>query len=188
MNLRVKGCWGAWPERARGAGSGLLPVPSNRQRLPLGYDPARAAETFRLRRLRITPQRLAVFEALADLPDHPTAEQVHARVVLRMPHVTLKTVYSVLRDMEHAGLVQPLPVGSGAVRWDVQVRAHAHFVCTRCGRLLDLPVDPTVLLPLARRRVRARTVDGAVLVFRGRCDRCPDPPAPQGFEDPGRSR
>lgn len=152
------------------------------------YDPARAAEIFRLRRLRITPQRRAVFEALAHPLDHPTAEQIHARVVARLPGVTLKTVYSVLRDMEEAGLLRPLAVGAGAVRWDLDTRPHGHFLCRRCGRLLDLPVDPTVLLPLVRRLVRARAVEGVTLVFCGRCHRCADPSGSGRFEDPGRSR
>ncbi len=45
---------------------------------------------------------------------------------------------------------------AGATRWEPRPTPHAHFVCDDCSRLVDLPVDPTILLALAQRSSRFR--------------------------------
>lgn len=132
----------------------------------------RAKAAYRRRHKRLTPQRLAVLHALADLSDHPTTEQVHARVARSLPRVSLRTVYAALHELQAMGVVQVLAVGFGAVRWDPDPRPHAHLACSRCGTLFNLPVDPMVLAPLARRAARSNILMHAVLTFYGVCARC----------------
>jgi Fur family peroxide stress response transcriptional regulator len=131
-------------------------------------SPAELTQRFRAEGLKVTPQREAVFRALVDDVDHPTAEAVHARVTAEMPTVSLRTVYQVLNDLTSMGELNALDLGLGAARFDPNVETHHHLVCTSCGKVRDVYVDP-VAVPVS---ALGFTVDSAEVVFRGRCDDC----------------
>ena len=137
--------------------------------------PAELTQRFRARGLKVTPQREAVFRALVDNVDHPTAESVHAAVTAVMPSVSLRTVYQVLNDLASMGEINALDLGLGAARFDPNVDTHHHLVCVECGKVRDVYVEP-VAVPAGV----GFTVDRAEVVFRGRCDGCaPVPDRPQ---------
>lgn len=132
------------------------------------------AERFRVEGRKLTPQRVAVFEALEGNDRHPTAEAVHAAVVAELPMVSLRTVYQVLHDLEDLGELQVLDLGTGSVRFDPHVGTHHHLVCTACGKVRDLDAD--LALDLVGAQPAAAdlgfTVERADVVLRGRCDDC----------------
>ena len=59
--------------------------------------------------VRVTPQRLAIAEAVLNSTDHPTVQQIHERVQQHFPSMTLATVYSTLGVLSKSGLIQELP-------------------------------------------------------------------------------
>ena len=130
--------------------------------------PSELVERFREQGLKVTPQREAVFRALLGNELHPTAESVHAAVTAEMPNVSLRTVYQVLNDLAAMGEIQALELGTGAARFDPNVDAHHHLVCTTCGKVRDVYVDP-VAVPAA---APGFTVESAEVIYRGRCDAC----------------
>ena len=134
--------------------------------------PAELTELFRSQGLKITPQREAVFRALDRNDRHPTAESVHATVTAEMPSVSLRTVYGVLNDLAAMGEVQALDVGTGSTRFDPNVDAHHHLVCTRCGKVRDLYATYPLAVPVGADQ--GFTVATAEVVFRGLCDSCKD--------------
>jgi Fe2+ or Zn2+ uptake regulation protein len=97
--------------------------------------------------LRSTRQREAVYAYLRATTCHPTAEQVFAAVRLRLPHISLATVYKALDALVAAGVATRLTDGSGTARYDGRSEAHYHFRCARTGAILDLPLpyDPHLL-------------------------------------------
>ena len=133
---------------------------------------AELTEHFRANGRKITPQREAVFRALAGNEQHPTAEAIHAAVVAELPMVSLRTVYQVLNDLADLGELHVLDLGTGAARFDPNVAAtHHHLVCTRCGKVRDLFADfHSVRVPSGAEQ--GFTVDTAEVVFRGVCNGC----------------
>ena len=130
--------------------------------------PSELVGRFRDQGLKVTPQREAVFRALMGNDLHPTAEAVHAAVTAEMPSVSLRTVYQVLNDLAAMGEIQALELGTGAARFDPNVDAHHHLVCTGCGKVRDVYVD-AVAVPAA---APGFTVESAEVVYRGHCDAC----------------
>jgi Fe2+ or Zn2+ uptake regulation protein len=130
--------------------------------------PTELTELFRSRGLKVTPQREAVIRALVGNDLHPTAEAVHAVVTAEMPAISLRTVYQVLNDLTEMGEIHALDLGTGAARFDPNVDAHHHLVCTQCGKVRDVYVE-AVALPAA---APGFTVQSAEVVYRGRCDDC----------------
>ena len=103
--------------------------------------PGELTESFRDRGLRITPQRVAVFEALHDSTGHPTAESIYKKVVADQPSISLKTVYQTLNDLTEMGEIRRLDLGSSATRFDPNGDDHHHLVCDVCGVMIDTYLD-----------------------------------------------
>ena len=123
--------------------------------------------------LRLTPQRRAVLDVVAEAQDHPTARQVLDRVRERLQGVGAATVYRTLALLVASGQVAELRVGQGqALRYDQNVHSHAHLVCAECGQVQDTHVqlDADALAELTR--TTSFTVAGYDLRLHGRCARC----------------
>ena len=90
--------------------------------------------------------------------------------------MSLKTVYQTLNDLAEMGEVQLLDLGTGSGRFDPNVEAHHHLVCTRCGKVRDLYADfPDVSIPPALRQGFA--LGTPEVVFRGLCASCQAEPS-----------
>jgi Fe2+ or Zn2+ uptake regulation protein len=126
---------------------------------------------FRSRGLKVTPQRRAVFRALAGAHHHPTAESVYLEVSSELPTISLRTVYQTLNDLASMGELSALDLGTGSTRFDPTLAPHHHLVCQGCGQVVDVHHDfPGVTVP-------ADTAGGfevttTEIVFRGRCATC----------------
>ena len=104
--------------------------------------------------LRVTPQRLAIAEAVLEA-QHPTAADLYAVLQPRFPSMGLATVYTTLNTMAAHNLVRILPF-QDAARYDTNMTPHANLVCTRCGRIDDLD-DCADLLAQLKTRAATRT-------------------------------
>ena len=87
---------------------------------------------------RNTIQKQLVLEAVAQLHNHPTAEQVYAQVVKAHPTISKATVYRNLASLSEDGRLRHLPMPAGGDRFDHRLDGHAHIECTVCGRLDDV--------------------------------------------------
>lgn len=125
--------------------------------------------------LAITPQRLAIFRALASSDVHPSAEELHAAVRRAMPALSLATVYKTLDTLAAIGAVRPVSRLGARGRWDANLAPHHHLLCTACGRVTDV-VEPR--LDAAGRPARAVAArhgfaaEGHAVEIFGRCARC----------------
>ncbi len=99
--------------------------------------------------LRPTPQRLAVYDQLAAMDDHPTAAEVFQAVRPRLPRISLATVYKALEALAAVGAVDRLnpAAAGGPARYDARGDHHYHFRCLRTGAIHDLPTryDPALV-------------------------------------------
>lgn len=136
------------------------------------FSTVQTVAAFRAQGRSITAQRMAVFHAIEEAEGHPTAEELHTRLRDVVPRLALKTVYAILHELAELRLLAPIPLPMGAMRWEPNTAPHGHLFCDACRRVVDLPVDPTVLMPLVRRAGRRFDVRGASLIVHGRCDRC----------------
>jgi Fur family peroxide stress response transcriptional regulator len=122
--------------------------------------------------VKLTHQRLEIFSEVARARDHPDAETVYRGVRKRLPTVSLDTVYRTLWLLLDLGVLITLGPPRERVRFDANMRAHHHFVCTHCGRARDFysPAFDALKVPAA---VRAwGRVDRTLVEVRGRCARC----------------
>lgn len=125
-------------------------------------------------RLNNTIQRRTILEELRKVNCHPTAEELFQLVHLRLPRISLGTVYRNLAVLEGEGLVRRIDGHDRTVRYDGHTAPHSHLCCSVCGRVEDVLLTEdqhdavrTVLQPLLHDRIRGFSLD-----FSGFCRDC----------------
>lgn len=88
--------------------------------------------------LKITPQRVAVYEVLLTREDHPTVEDIYNEVKKKYPFVSLATVYRTVETLEELGLIRKVAYWGGSVRYDANTSDHHHLICVQCGAIRDV--------------------------------------------------
>ncbi len=122
---------------------------------------------------RLTPQRIMVLEAIEHSHDHISAEEIHADVVKKYPHVNISTIYRTLTLLEQLGMVTQTDMGGGCIRFHPAERGHHHhLICQSCGSTIDL--EESALLPLQQslRESYNFEADLSHLAIFGRCRNC----------------
>jgi Fur family peroxide stress response transcriptional regulator len=121
--------------------------------------------------LKLTHQRLVIFEAMAGSTDHPTVEEVFEKVKRAVPTIALDTVYRTLTTLEKYGALGRVQLET-RTRFDPNTETHHHFVCKECNRIDDFywPVFDQMRLPT--RPVSFGQVDSRHVEIRGICKEC----------------
>ena len=88
--------------------------------------------------LRVTIQKRAILEAVLELDNHPTADQVHALVTREKPDVSRTTVYRALEGFARLGLITKACHPGSATRYDRNVDIHHHLICLFCDVVIDI--------------------------------------------------
>ena len=122
--------------------------------------------------IKLTHQRLQIFQAVASSLEHPSAEAVHRAVQATTPTVSLDTVYRTLWLLTDLGLLTTLGPRQDSVRFDANVENHHHYVCTRCGLVRDFESVDLDALAIPDAVNNFGHVASAQVEVRGICNRC----------------
>ncbi|MGN0909546.1 MAG: transcriptional repressor [Succinivibrio sp.] len=121
---------------------------------------------------RRSVQRDQLREIMRGRTDHPDAQRVYDELKAVMPRISLGTVYRNLMLLASEGELQVLDVGDGKVRFDPNSVPHAHFLCTKCHGVSDMPVGSYVLKVNAGAAASCGRIEGCAVSFRGICPSC----------------
>jgi Fur family peroxide stress response transcriptional regulator len=128
----------------------------------------------RLSGLKVTPQRLAVYEVLVKSNEHPSAEMVFKEVRQRLPDISLDTVNRTLLTLSEIGAAF-IVEGSGDVRrYDANCQNHQHFKCVKCKRIVDFHSKKFDNIPVPKEIRDKFTVLRKTVYLEGICDVCTD--------------
>ncbi|HWA86191.1 MAG TPA: Fur family transcriptional regulator [Opitutus sp.] len=129
--------------------------------------------------LRSTPQRELVFNVLLNKRDHPTADEVYARVRSELPTISLATVYNCLDTLVQCNLVRAVNFERGPTRYCPNLHPHAHFHDEATGQTHDIDL-PAVLLDKVKNILPSGYDASSVeIIFRG-STRSPRPEPAEG--------
>lgn len=121
---------------------------------------------------KATPQRLAVYEALAKDCSHPNAEILYNMLKEKYPTMSLATVYKTMDIFSEIGLIQVLNVGEDSFRYDAETDCHPHVRCVSCNRVDDVfAIDDNELMREIARKTGYQ-LTGRQLYFFGKCRAC----------------
>ena len=120
---------------------------------------------------RMTKQRAVILEVLRNTLTHPTADEIYGMVRLKMPRISLGTIYRNLDLLVGSGEVRCLNQVGSQKRFDGNMSAHHHVRCTFCGKVGD--VFLSVSLPqVDREAVPGFSITGVEEAFVGVCHEC----------------
>lgn len=132
---------------------------------------AEIIQTLKAKKLRVTPQRYAVYANLLGREDHPTAEQLLKDLNKDAPTSSQATLYSSLQALRNAGLIRDVIIEEGVCRYDANIDLHHHFRCTKCGSIEDVPWEHFKQVEAKPLRDGLQ-VESYEVTIRGICDRC----------------
>lgn len=118
--------------------------------------------------LRSTPQREIVFNVLLQKRDHPTADEVYARVRHEMPTISLATVYNCLDTLVQCNLVRAVNFERGPTRYCPNLRPHAHFHDEATGETLDVDLPPDLIEKVKQILPASYDASSVEIIFRGK--------------------
>jgi Fur family peroxide stress response transcriptional regulator len=141
-----------------------------RRNIEVDYWCSKFERQCRARGIRVTPQRLAVYRALAEDLAHPTADSVYCRLGSLLPGLSQATIYRTLQFFESENLIRKVSSPGAIGRFDANVDPHQHLVCRICGRLEDISVPElhSAVIP----RVAGFTVEELDIRLVGLCENC----------------
>jgi len=122
-------------------------------------------------RKKYSEKRQAILDVLLETKEHPSAEHIYQTLKPRFPRLSLGTVYRNLQEFKREGTVCSLLVVDGQERFDGNMSEHAHFVCEKCGAVIDLsiPLPDDISSSV---KLRGYQVNVRQLFLRGRCPKC----------------
>ena len=124
--------------------------------------------------LKYSRQRESIKHFLMTTRTHPTADEVYLHVKEDFPNISLGTVYRNLNLLADLGEAIKISTPDGGDRFDGRTSPHNHFLCRKCGRLLDLELDMKSIEEV--NRLAAENFDGLIesssTLFYGECSDC----------------
>lgn len=121
---------------------------------------------------RNTIQGKLVLDAVNQLSNHPTADDVYEYVSNLYPNISKGTVYRNLNSLSEEGLILKIEVPNSADRFDQTTYKHYHIRCIKCNNFEDVNVE---YLDNINKEVESKTgykILNHNIIFSGICSEC----------------
>ncbi len=119
--------------------------------------------------MRNSKQRQLITELIKGRCDHPTAEMIYLSAREKNPNISLGTVYRNLKLLAEEGTIVTLETEDKRLHYDGDISRHSHFVCSKCGKIIDLFKPAPIPQELDELGVK---VSGEKCIYYGSCLEC----------------
>ncbi len=126
----------------------------------------------KMKKMRITPERIAVLEAAYVVNTPFTIDLLKTYMEATLP-VSRATVYNNLELFFKLGLVIKHPIGGGTFEYEacIQTSTHHHLVCNVCDQVFEFKDASIEKFFSAKKYRKFRMTNCSVLVY-GICNKC----------------
>ena len=122
--------------------------------------------------LKVTHQRTAVYNMLANTDSHPTPEEVYSQIRKDLPTISLATVYKILDLFHRYGFLRKVSTEGQVARYDANTDHHNHAICTECGHILDIMPELAEASRPEMPPVKGFSVTHYDVIYHGVCNDC----------------
>lgn len=122
--------------------------------------------------LKQSKQRNMIMEFLMGRKDHPTADMVYMNARMQYPNISLGTVYRNLTLLADIGEIQRIHMGDGVDHFDADTSEHYHFICDKCGAVIDLKMESIANIVQTAGENFDGKIAGHITYFHGICADC----------------
>lgn len=124
-----------------------------------------------MKKRRMTKQRQLILDIVRGQSNHPTAEDVYAQVKEQDDKVSRGTVYRNLSLLKTEGDIGSLDLTDSA-RFEGRLDYHHHLICTKCGKLCDIPLQYSSELDTKIEDETGYKINRHHMLFEGICPNC----------------
>jgi Fur family peroxide stress response transcriptional regulator len=122
--------------------------------------------------LKLTTQRLAIYQELNGDETHPTTEEIYKRVKNKYPAISFDTVNRTLLSFVDLDLLQTIETTEHAKRYDPDTTDHHHFICQDCGQITDFFEPDINRLVLPKKITEENLIISKKIIVSGKCKKC----------------
>jgi len=122
--------------------------------------------------LKITPQRIAVYEELLEAKDHPSADALYKRVRKTLPNISFDTVYRTLLSLVGLGCIKLVTSYDGRKRFEPNIQNHHHCICIKCQKIIDFCDEGYDSIEIPKALGKQFQVNNKRVVLEGICSDC----------------
>ncbi len=125
--------------------------------------------------MKITPQRMAILEAIYELNNHPTAENIIEFIRKTHPNVAIGTVYKVLETLVENRLIKRVTTDRDFMRYDGIIENHHHLYCSTCDLIEDYhdaELDELLKKYFESKNIPGFKIEEFVLQIKGTFNKC----------------
>jgi len=124
--------------------------------------------------LKVTPQRLAILDAIYRSGDHPTAENIIEYIRHRNPNIAAGTVYKVLETLIENKFVKKVYTDKDVMRYDGILENHHHLYCTDSDIIkdyIDEELDDLLRDYFKNHKIKGFNINEVVVQLKGSFDK-----------------
>ncbi len=96
---------------------------------------------FKGHNIRPSIQRIKVYQYILEHSNHPTADRIYRALIKTIPSLSRTTVYNSVKILADNGIITELQIENNELRYDADIKPHAHFKCTICGTIYDIELS-----------------------------------------------
>lgn len=113
--------------------------------------------------------RLRILGYLMKNRNHPSVDTIFQALSPEIPTLSKTTVYNTLSLFAEKGIVSSLTIVNNELRYDLMFEPHAHFQCSSCNKVFDIPLENELFLTTS---VEEHKVEEIQITFKGICKDC----------------
>lgn len=125
--------------------------------------------------LKVTPQRMYILEAVYNLDNHPTVDNIIEYIREKHPNIAKGTVYKVLDTLVENNLITRVKTDRDIMRYDGIVEKHHHLYCSACDMIKDYydeELDALLRDYFKNKSFSGFQIEDIVLQIRGKFNEC----------------
>lgn len=120
---------------------------------------------------RYSKKREAILESLKGTKTHPSAEWIYLQLKPIYSDLSMGTVYRNLQQLKEERIIKSIATVKGNERYDYDISEHPHFICEKCGKVLDLITQGTYIDHSAFKNNNV-LIKSYELILKGQCEDC----------------
>ena len=124
-----------------------------------------------MKRENFSNKRNAIYTALLNTTEHPSAKAVYEQLKEEYPDLSLGTVYRNITRFNEKGMAISVANVNGEERIDANTSPHAHFICNCCNGVYDV-FDSQLKATADGLNDKGFKIDSSSVNFYGVCYKC----------------
>jgi Fe2+ or Zn2+ uptake regulation protein len=117
---------------------------------------------------RMTKQKSAILSYLKNTKSHPNADTIFKSLSILYPKLSISTVYRNLAQLSEDKIIDKMAIKSNFDHYDANTIPHNHFICQKCGKIIDTNSDKVFIKNLEN----FGNIDSYCIYFYGICNNC----------------